>query len=85
MMQGNNNNASNQDSNQDSNHNDNSNSNQKTTKPAREAMSLRLTSMIQFHSDDKTNPAEAGVLLTDFCVRPVKCCRPLTCYRYIPF
>ncbi len=45
-------------SNQDSNRNDNSN--HQNNKAHKEAMSLRWTLMIQYHSDDKTNPAEAG-------------------------
>ncbi len=32
----------------------------KNNKARKEAMSLRLTSMIQFHSDDKTNPRRSG-------------------------
>nr|UVX34045.1 MAG: hypothetical protein [Bacteriophage sp.] len=46
-------------SNQDNNRNDNNNSH-KNNKAHKEAMSLRWTSKIQYPSDDKTNPAEAG-------------------------
>lgn len=52
---------SNNASNQDSNRNDNS-SNQ-NNKANKEVMSLRWTSTTTFRSDDKTNPAYAGLVL----------------------
>nr|DAL83510.1 MAG TPA: hypothetical protein [Caudoviricetes sp.] len=57
---------SNHASNQDSNRNDNnSHQNKKANK---EGMRLRWTSMIQYPSDDKNNPAEAGLLLLHKCI-----------------
>ena len=47
-------------SNQANNSNDN-NSNHQNNKDPKEAMSLQWISMTTFHSDDKTNPAEAGL------------------------
>ena len=36
------------------------NNSRQNNKAHKQAMSRRWTSMIQYHSDDKTNPAEAG-------------------------
>lgn len=58
------NNASNQVSNQASNHNNYSRN--QNNKAHKEEMSLRWNSTIQYHSDDKTNPAEAGFCLVSY-------------------
>lgn len=55
---------SNHASNQGNNRNSSSNQNNKAHK---EAMSRRWTSMIQYPSDDKTNPAEAGFYFYPIC------------------
>ena len=39
------------------------NSSHQNNKAHKEATSLRWTSTIQYHSDDKTNPAEAGFVI----------------------
>lgn len=57
---------SNNASNQDNNHNDSNSSNQ-NSKAHKEAMSLLWTSMIQYPSDDKTNPAYAGFYFYPIC------------------
>lgn len=53
---------SNHASNQDNNRND-SNSSHQNNKSHKEEMSLRWTSTTTSHSDDKTNPAEAGFVV----------------------
>lgn len=55
--------ASNQDSNLRVDGEQISNNSHKNNKAHKEAMSLRWTSMIQYPSDDKTNPVEAGLLI----------------------
>lgn len=55
---------SNNASNQDSNRNDNSN--HQNNKAHKEAMSLLWTLMMIFLSDDKNNPAEAGLFVKWF-------------------
>lgn len=59
------NHASNQDSNLRVDGEQIRNSSNQNNKAHKEVMSLRWTSTIQYHSDDKNNPAEAGLFCGD--------------------